>query len=92
MTSLDHSVQTPAQQHRNVEAAVEVSSLDRAMGRYAEGHDAAFGEVFRERCVGWRVYVFTGNQNLGREIGLRPGEQIPLFNGKIACKLLRFDL
>ena len=46
MTSLDHSVQTPARERGSAEAAVEASALDRAMSRYAEGHDGAFGEVF----------------------------------------------
>ena len=46
MTSLEHSVRAPAPERGNAEAAGEASSLDRAMSRYAEGHDAAFGEVF----------------------------------------------
>jgi putative N6-adenine-specific DNA methylase len=50
------------------------------------------GEVVRERCAGWSVFVFTGNPNLAREIGLPFAEQIPLFNGKIPCRLLRLDL
>jgi putative N6-adenine-specific DNA methylase len=50
------------------------------------------GEVLRERCAGWSAFVFTGNANLGREIGLPIAEQTPLFNGKIPCRLLRLDL
>ena len=49
------------------------------------------GEVFR-RLAGWQCWVFTGNANLAACIGLEPGEQIALFNGKIPCRLLRFDL
>jgi putative N6-adenine-specific DNA methylase len=50
------------------------------------------GEMFRERCRGWTAFVFTGNARLAREIGLEPATQVPLFNGKIPCRLLRFDL
>ena len=50
------------------------------------------GEVFKERCAGWKVFVFTGNMNLAREISLPTAEQTPLFNGKIPCRLLKFDL
>ncbi|HJT77990.1 MAG TPA: THUMP domain-containing protein, partial [Gemmataceae bacterium] len=50
------------------------------------------GEVFRERCAGWTAYVFTGNARLARQIGLEPTRQVPLFNGKIPCRLLQFDL
>jgi RNA polymerase sigma-70 factor, ECF subfamily len=46
MTSLEQSVQTPARERGNAEAAAEASALDRAMSRYAEGHDTAFSEVF----------------------------------------------
>jgi RNA polymerase sigma-70 factor, ECF subfamily len=46
MTSLDHSVRTPTRERGGAEAISEASSLDRAMSRYAEGQDSAFGEVF----------------------------------------------
>jgi putative N6-adenine-specific DNA methylase len=49
------------------------------------------GEVLRERCAGWSAYVFTGNPALAREIALEPARQVPLFNGKIPCRLLQFD-
>jgi hypothetical protein len=39
--------------------------------------------------VGWKVFVFSGNPALARQIGLEPVEQVPLFNGKIPCRLLR---
>jgi putative N6-adenine-specific DNA methylase len=50
------------------------------------------GKVFRQRCSGWRVFVFAGNAPLARLIGLEPVEQVPLFNGKIPCRLLRYEL
>jgi putative N6-adenine-specific DNA methylase len=49
------------------------------------------GEVFRERCRGWTAFVFSGNDTLAREIGIEPANEIPLFNGKIPCRLLRFE-
>lgn len=49
------------------------------------------GNVFRERCSGWQAFVFTGNARLARELGLRPAEQVHLFNGRIPCRLLRFE-
>jgi putative N6-adenine-specific DNA methylase len=51
----------------------------------------ALGEVFRERCQGWKAFVFTGNPRLAHAIGIKPAAETPLFNGKIPCKLLRFD-
>jgi len=49
------------------------------------------GNVFCERCAGWHVFVFTGNAALARDIGLEPAEEVLLFNGKIPCRLLRFE-
>jgi putative N6-adenine-specific DNA methylase len=50
------------------------------------------GEVFRNRCPDWTALVFTGNPRLAQAIGLEPAEAVPFFNGKIACRLLRFGL
>src|SRR5262249_37563208 len=47
-------------------------------------------EVFG-RCPGWTAWVFTGNPRLAAAIGLTPAEEVPLFNGKIPCRLLRFE-
>jgi putative N6-adenine-specific DNA methylase len=48
------------------------------------------GEVFR-RSAGWTAWVFTGNARLAREVGLAPAEEVPLFNGKIPCRLLKYE-
>jgi putative N6-adenine-specific DNA methylase len=48
------------------------------------------GEIFRERCPGWKMCVFTGNAFLARQIG-KPAQVIDLFNGKIPCRLLRYQ-
>jgi putative N6-adenine-specific DNA methylase len=52
----------------------------------------ALGRVFQQHCRGGTAYVFTGNASLAKEIGMTPAEQVPLFNGKIPCRLLKFDL
>jgi putative N6-adenine-specific DNA methylase len=52
----------------------------------------SFGEALRERCAGWQAYVFTGNAALAKQLGLRPRRRVDLFNGKIPCQLLGFDL
>ncbi len=49
------------------------------------------GAVLRERCRGWKAFVFTGNPRLAAEVGIEPAGATPLFNGKIPCRLLRFE-
>jgi putative N6-adenine-specific DNA methylase len=50
------------------------------------------GEVFQQRCAGWTVFVFTGNARLAPNIGLTPIEEVPLFNGKIPCRLIQYQV
>ena len=55
-----------------------------------KGLYTTLGEVFRERCQGWTMWVFTGNAFLARQIG-KPAHVIDLFNGKIPCRFLRYE-
>src|SRR5262249_13369715 len=50
------------------------------------------GEVCHSRCSGWTAFVFTGNAGLARYIDLPVKAAIPLFNGKLPCKLLKYVL
>ena len=49
------------------------------------------GKIFRERCEGWKLFVFTGNAFLARQIGLKHAHVYDLFNGKIPCRLLCYQ-
>jgi putative N6-adenine-specific DNA methylase len=50
----------------------------------------ALGRVFRERCAGWRLYVFTGNAFLARQLGQKPLRSADFFNGPLRCRMLEF--
>jgi len=50
------------------------------------------GNFFKQKCQGYTGYIFTGNFNLAKKIGLRTKRRIPLFNGTIDCRLLEFEL
>jgi 23S rRNA (guanine2445-N2)-methyltransferase len=45
------------------------------------------GELLQTRAAGWTAAVFTGNPRLAAAIGITPSESIPLYNGKIPCRL-----
>ncbi len=49
------------------------------------------GAVLQKNFHGWKVGIFTGNTELGRETDLTPKKQYSLFNGTIPCKLLVFE-
>ena len=50
------------------------------------------GDFFKKRGKGYKGYVFTGNLDLSKRIGLRTKRRIPFFNGDIECRLLEYDL
>ncbi len=50
------------------------------------------GDVLKQRWSGWRAFVFTGNLQAAKRIGLRTSRRIPMMNGGIDCRLLEFDL
>lgn len=53
---------------------------------------AAIGDFFKNKCQGYRGYVFTGNTGLAKRIGLKTSRRIPFYNGPIECRLLEFEL
>lgn len=50
------------------------------------------GDIMKQRCRGWTGYVFTGNLELAKYIGLKASRRFVLFNGPIECRLLRYEL
>lgn len=50
------------------------------------------GDTCKRRLPGSTAWVLTGNLQLARSIGLRATRRIPLFNGPIECRLLRFEM
>ena len=52
----------------------------------------SMGDQFKKKYPGWKAFVFTANMEAGKNIGLKPSRKIPLFNGKLECRLLRFDM
>lgn len=50
------------------------------------------GDFFKQQCMGYTGYVFTGNLILGKKIGLRSSRRILFFNANIECRLLAFTL
>jgi putative N6-adenine-specific DNA methylase len=50
------------------------------------------GDFFKKKCRGYTGYLFTGNLDLAKKIGLRAKRRIPFFNGRIECRLLAYEL
>ncbi|HUJ18987.1 MAG TPA: class I SAM-dependent RNA methyltransferase [Nitrospirota bacterium] len=50
------------------------------------------GDYLKQRCRGYRAYVFTGNPSLAKKVSLKPKRSIPFFNSGIECRLLEYEL
>jgi len=50
------------------------------------------GDFLKRKCRGYRGYVFTGNADLAKKIGLRTRRKLLFFNGPIECRLLEYEL
>ena len=50
------------------------------------------GDIFKQKCVNMDAFVFTGNQNLSKLIGLKAKRRYMLKNGKIDCRFIHFPI
>jgi putative N6-adenine-specific DNA methylase len=50
------------------------------------------GDYLKQKCAGYRGYIFTGNLELAKKVGLKASRRIEFWNGTIDCRLLKYDL
>ncbi len=52
----------------------------------------ALGDFLKQKCKGYTGYIFTGNLELAKKIGLKPKRRIEFYTSKIDCRLLSYEL
>lgn len=52
----------------------------------------SIGDFFKKDCQGYTGYIFTGNMNLAKKVGLKTARRIEFYNGKIDARLLEYEL
>lgn len=50
------------------------------------------GDFMKKQCKGYTGYIFTGNLELGKKIGLKPSRRIEFYTSKIDCRLFEYEL
>jgi len=50
------------------------------------------GDFFKHQGRGCRGYIFTGNLDLAKQVGLKTSRRIPFYNGEIECRLLEYQI
>ena len=62
----------------------EISALEETYKR--------IGDFMKKSCGGYFGYVFTGNMELAKKIGLKAKRRIEFYNSTIDCRLLEYEL
>jgi 23S rRNA G2445 N2-methylase RlmL len=62
----------------------EVSALEETYGR--------IGDFMKKKCGGYTGYIFTGNLDLAKKIGLKASRRIEFYSAKLDCRLLEYEL
>ena len=50
------------------------------------------GDFLKQKCVNYTGYVFTGNSDLAKSVGLKTSMRKPFYNAKIECRLLEYKM
>lgn len=50
------------------------------------------GDFMKKDCKGYYGYIFTGNPDLAKKIGLKADQKIEFYNGKLDCRMLAYEL
>jgi len=50
------------------------------------------GDFMKQHCKGYSGYIFTGNPDLAKKIGLKASRKIEFYNGKLDCRMLEYEL
>jgi putative N6-adenine-specific DNA methylase len=50
------------------------------------------GDTLKKRYAGYQAWMITSSPEALKSVGLRPSRKIPLFNGPLECRYVRYDL
>jgi 23S rRNA G2445 N2-methylase RlmL len=53
---------------------------------------ARIGDFMKTKCKGYMGYIFTGNLELAKKIGLKASKRIEFYTAKMDCRLLEYEL
>lgn len=50
------------------------------------------GDFLKKRCQGYMGYIFTGNLDLAKKVGLKAKRRIEFYTARLDCRLLEYEL
>lgn len=79
--------QTPGVIYFNPEYGERLGEVTQLEQTYAR-----IGDFLKKECKGYSGYIFTGNLELAKKIGLKASKRIEFYNAKLDCRLLEYEL
>lgn len=52
----------------------------------------ALGDFFKQKCQGSKCFIFTGNLNLAKKVGLKASRRHVFHNSNIECRLMEYEM
>ena len=53
---------------------------------------ARIGDFMKKKCQGYIGYIFTGNLELAKKIGLKASRRIEFYTARLDCRLFEYEL
>lgn len=50
------------------------------------------GDFLKKKCQGYKGYIFTGNLELAKKIGLKASRRIEFYTARLDCRLFEYEL
>jgi putative N6-adenine-specific DNA methylase len=50
------------------------------------------GRTLKHKYSGYEAWMITSNPEGLKEVGLRPSKKIPIFNGPLECRFVKYEL
>ncbi len=71
----------------NPEYGIRMGDINELEKQYKD-----IGDFLKQKCKGHTAYIFSGNTQLLKKVGLKPQRKLVFFNGDIECRLYEYLL
>jgi putative N6-adenine-specific DNA methylase len=52
----------------------------------------SIGDTFKKRFAGYTCWIISSNQDALKNVGLRPSRKIPIYNGQLECRFMKYEM
>lgn len=50
------------------------------------------GSQLKHKYEGWEAWIFSGNMEALKHVGLKPSKKVTMYNGPLECRLVKYEL